>query len=146
MTTETSQPATKTRPRAKKKEDTAQTPLTLAEGVEVEAPAAKQDVTMIDGIEIEVVAVPARGGAPKPEEYPFSKLPLSIRNENGTLEGPSFFIPDSENPDKHLAAARKWVRKAAGQAEFLFHGRADVKNNVEGRRIWKTSNARFTEA
>lgn len=116
--------------------------MSLTENTEVLVPAGEAP-TIIDGVEIEFATIPARGGQPKPETYPFSKLPVSVKNAEGALEGPSFFIPEEENPEKHLAAARKWVRKVGGQAEFLFHARVEKKNAISGKRIWKTQNPAF---
>jgi hypothetical protein len=61
-----------------------------------------------NGIKIEIVAVPGRGGRPQQSEaFPFAQLELTTKGEGGELVGPSFLIPDSENPDNVLAAARK---------------------------------------
>jgi len=102
---------------------------------------------VIDGIEIEFSAIPARGGKTKPEKFPFSKLPTSDKGASGAIEGPSFFIPESEQPEKHITQARKALPKVAGEPEFLFHARSATKtvDGVEqtGKRIWKTINPAF---
>ncbi len=106
-----------------------------------QAPAVQKQ--MLEGVEIEYLPIPARGGKQKDEEYPFSKIGLSKRDESGGIAGPSFFIPEDDNPEKHLAQARKVVGKVKGEAEFLFHARTTVKDNVPGRRVWKTVNPKF---
>lgn len=60
-----------------------------------------------NGIKIEVMAVPGRGGRPQQSEaFPFAQLEVSQKTDAG-LVGPSFLIPENENPDNVLAAARK---------------------------------------
>lgn len=106
------------------------------------------EVEVIDGVEIEYAAIPARGGKTKPEKYPFSKLAVSQKSAAGVIEGPSFFIPDSDTPEKHLTQARKQVRRNDGEPEFLFNARAATKVidgvEVAGKRIWKTANPKFS--
>jgi hypothetical protein len=61
-----------------------------------------------NGIKIEVVAVPGRGGRPQQSEaFPFAQLELTTKGAGGELVGPSFLIPEDQNPDNVLAAARK---------------------------------------
>jgi hypothetical protein len=61
----------------------------------------------INGVKIEVMAVPGRGGRPQQSEaFPFAALDVSEKTGD-SIVGPSFLIPDSENPDNVLAAARK---------------------------------------
>ena len=98
---------------------------------------------MLGGIEIEYAPIPSRGGQTKPETYPFSKLPLSTQVD-GVVEGPSFFIPESDNPEKHLTNARKVIQKKKGQAEFLIMARTTKKDGVEGRRVWKVKNPKYS--
>lgn len=111
---------------------------TSKQGAESAAPSGSQ-VQMIDGVEIEVVAIPSRGGNSKPEKYPFSKLSESVPKGNG-FEGPSFFIPEDDNPEKHLAHSRKMVEKNDGIPVYLYHARMWEKDGVTGKRIWKTKN------
>lgn len=86
----------------------------------------------VDGFEFDVLPIPARGGTPKPEAYPFSKLPLS-KLVNGELVGPSLFIPDDANPSKHFTHARK-----VAPAGTLYHTRSGEKDGKKGIRVWKT--------
>lgn len=61
-----------------------------------------------NGVKIEVVAIPGRGGRPQQSEaFPFAALELSTKGEGGEMIGPSFLIPEDQNPDNVLAAARK---------------------------------------
>lgn len=62
----------------------------------------------IGSVKIEIMTIPGRGGRPmQAERFPFADLPLAVRKEDGSMEGPSFIIPKAENPDNVLAAARK---------------------------------------
>lgn len=105
------------------------------------------EFSTIDGIEIEIAAIPTRGGKVKPEKYPFSKLPRSEKGASGAIEGPSFFISDEDQPEKHLTQARKQLHRSDGDSEFLFHARAAVKEidgiEVAGKRVWKTVNPNY---
>lgn len=72
----------------------------------------------------------------QPEEYPFGDLPPA-KKVNGEIEGPSFFIPDSDKAKDKLAAGRKrhkpttfWTRREMAQV----NGRGP---KVMGIRIWK---------
>lgn len=91
-----------------------------------------KQVMKVDGFEFDVLPIPARGGTPKPETYPFSKLPPS-KLVDGEIVGPSLFIPESENPQKHYTQARKVAPEGT-----LYHVRAGEKEGVKGTRIWKT--------
>jgi hypothetical protein len=56
---------------------------------------------------VEVRSIPNRGGRRRqPERYPFSSINVA-RKVNGGLEGESFFIPDCDLPQRHIAVARK---------------------------------------
>jgi hypothetical protein len=58
-------------------------------------------------IAVEVRSIPNRGGRRrKQERYPFSLIKVA-RKVNGGLEGESFFIPDCDFPERHIAVARK---------------------------------------
>lgn len=91
---------------------------------------------------IEEVAMTNRGGRKQgPEPYPFGDLtPSRIdRGAGGAILGPSFFIPDSENPKKIIAAGRK-RHKGAGKI-FLtrqMEGPSidDPNIKVSGTRVW----------
>jgi hypothetical protein len=56
---------------------------------------------------IEEVAMTNRGGRKQgPEPFPFGDLTPS-RMDGGAILGPSFFVPESENPKRIIAAGRK---------------------------------------
>jgi hypothetical protein len=60
-----------------------------------------------NGVKIEVMAVPGRGGRPQQSEaFPFAALEVAEKTGD-TIVGPSFLIPEDQNPDNVLAAARK---------------------------------------
>lgn len=81
-----------------------------------------------------------------PEEYPFSLLEPAKKLGNGDIEGESFFIPDRDKPQTHLARSRKqlkdqgykfWTRK-----DFLKNADGSPKldddgNTITGMRIWR---------
>lgn len=87
---------------------------------------------------IQNTKVPGRGGRPQgAEDYPFSQL-TPAKKVAGDIEGPSFFIPNEDNPDSHLATARKrykptkfWSRATI---EKVNPGDTEVTG---GLRIWK---------
>lgn len=57
---------------------------------------------------IEEAAMTSRGGRPPgPEPYPFGDLTPSRVEKGGVITGPSFFVPNSENPKKVIASGRK---------------------------------------
>lgn len=59
-------------------------------------------------VPVEIRAVPSRGGRPKSvERYPFATLLAIEIDARGDMSGPSFLIPEADNPDNRLAAARK---------------------------------------
>lgn len=61
----------------------------------------------VGGIKIEVMPVPGRGGRPQQSEaFPFAALEVSEKTGD-SIVGPSFLIPEDQNPDNVLAAARK---------------------------------------
>lgn len=75
-----------------------------------------------------------------PEEYPFSMLEPAQKLGNGKIVGDSFFIPDSDKPQTHLARSRKqlaekgykfWTRKDAIEDE---NGKT-----IPGLRIWRAN-------
>lgn len=81
--------------------------------------------------------ISGRGGRPAGiEEYPFGELTPARKEADGSIVGPSFFIPLDDRAIGRLAAARKrhkclfWSRKVFEQ----------VNGNgpkVEGLRIWR---------
>lgn len=59
-------------------------------------------------VPVEIRAVPSRGGRPKSvERYPFATLHAIEVDARGEMSGPSFLIPEADNPENRLAAARK---------------------------------------
>lgn len=113
-----------------------------------ESPATKvsdSDTTLRGGtkqVKIEMMPVMARGGfnVGKEETYPFSKLAFSEKTADG-LVGPSFFVPNTENPAKHIATARKRVR--GEEVQFITRRATEIVEGEEdagpqlGQRIWK---------
>lgn len=89
---------------------------------------------------IETMAVPPKPYArpAKPEEYPFGELAPATKDKTGEIVGPSFFIPEGDKPEKHLANARKrhkclfWSRRATEKP----NGKGAP---VPGVRIWRGS-------
>jgi hypothetical protein len=81
------------------------------------------------GVKIEVMAVPGRGGRPQQSEaFPFAALEIAEKTNDG-LVGPSFLIPDDQNPDNVLAAARKRHK-----------GKTFTARKMEGGvRIWRVT-------
>jgi hypothetical protein len=89
-------------------------------------------------VSIEEVAMTTRGGRRQgPEPYPFGELPAS-RIQDGTIIGPSFFVPESDNPKKIIAAGRK--RHKGSKKIFLTRQMESVveenKPPVPGVRVW----------
>lgn len=87
---------------------------------------------------IEEVAMGSRGGRKQGvETYPFGDLEPS-RIVEGSIVGPSFFIPESESPKTLIAAARK-RHKPAGKI-FLtrqMNGKpVGSEQEVPGTRVW----------
>lgn len=86
---------------------------------------------------IEEVPMPSRIGRPRQEEeYPFLALKPSVM-QGKAIMGPSFFIPNSDNAERHVTAARKrhkgitfWTRKVMGQ----INGQGP---EVPGIRVWR---------
>ena len=85
--------------------------------------------------------IAGRGGRPRgEEEYPFSKLKPAKKNGDGSIVGPSFFIPDSDKAKGKLAVARK--RERADGLPSLYWSRKvrEAVNGegpeVPGLRIW----------
>jgi len=81
-----------------------------------------------------------------PEEYPFSMLEPAQKLSNGDIEGDSFFIPDSDKPQTHLARSRKQLSSQGAK----FWTRKDIVQNADGEmvsglRIWR-ANAAIDEA
>lgn len=94
---------------------------------------------------IQTMALSGRGGRPaKEEDYPFSKLTPSVM-VGSTIQGPSFFIPDSDSAGGKLANARKrhgvlfWSRKTVEQID----GKGPA---VPGLRIWRGTPELETQA
>jgi hypothetical protein len=53
-------------------------------------------------------SLPGRGGRPRREErYPFSSLEPVLTREDGSSEGPSFLIPEGDNPNSKLSIGRR---------------------------------------
>lgn len=81
------------------------------------------------------VKLPGRGGRPQgEEEYPFGDLPFA-KKVGGEIVGLSFFIPDADGPDSHLATARKRHKP------IKFWSRATMEKHdgamTKGLRVWK---------
>ena len=81
--------------------------------------------------------ISGRGGRPAGiEEYPFGDLTPARKEADGSIVGPSFFIPLDDRAVGRLAAARKrhkclfWSRKVFEQV----NGKGP---KVEGLRIWR---------
>lgn len=117
------------------------------QGATAMTPAAAAPAVVMGGtkkVVIETMAVPAKPYArpAKPEEYPFGELAPAVKDKTGEIVGPSFFIPEDDKPEKHLANARKrhkclfWSRRATEKP----NGKGTP---VPGLRIWRgTENAR----
>lgn len=86
---------------------------------------------------IEEMLMTGRGGRrPSPEEYPFGELSPS-RSENGSIVGPSFFIPERDDPKRLIAAGRK-RHKHLGKV-FLtrqMNGTGPAGETISGVRVW----------
>lgn len=102
---------------------------------------AKPLVAGSAGVKIEVRAVPDKGYSQRrlmPEEFPFSQLEHSTKNGN-EIVGPSFFIPEDDDPAKHLARSRKQLSKQG----MKFWTRKDTEEidgkEVEGLRVWRAT-------
>lgn len=82
------------------------------------------------GVKIEIMAIPGRGGRPQQSEaFPFAALEVAKKEGNGPPVGPSFLIPEDQNPDNVLAAARKRHK-----------GKTFTARKMEGGvRIWRMS-------
>lgn len=90
-------------------------------------------------VPITVAALPDKGYTKRelaPEEYPFSKLTPAVK-QGDEIVGPSFFIPETDNPDRLIATARKrhkkegisfWTRKASEKVG---------SRKVQGKRVWR---------
>lgn len=94
---------------------------------------------------IEVVEAQTRGAPPpETEEYPFGLLsPAEITKDDAgeKIVGPSFFIPEADNPKIKVATARKRhkgvtfiTRKAVLMKD---DAGKDLDHPIEGRRVWK---------
>lgn len=121
------------------------------------AVAGGQIVTEADGtmrggtknVKITIRKVLSRGGlnTQRAEEYPFTDLPLSVKGTDGEPEGPSFFIPKSDNPDQKVATARKRFRGkdvafVTRKANEVVEGQED-KGVQPGLLIWKAKKGEF---
>lgn len=79
-------------------------------------------------VQIQVREVPGRRGRPATiEKYPFGTLDPIQELPDGRIEGPCFFIPDSDEPEKRLATARKRHK----QKGFL------ARNEGGGMWVWR---------
>ena len=89
--------------------------------------AAASDEPALSAI-VQTRPVPRRGGRPAGvERYPFGALtPVSI-NEAGEMIGPCFLIPESDDPARHIAAARK---RHAGKT-FI------TRSELGGTMVWR---------
>lgn len=85
----------------------------LSEGVDPHIAAGATDARSTTQetpcpVPVEIRPVPSRGGRPKSvERYPFATLHAIEIDARGDMSGPSFLIPEADNPDNRLAAARK---------------------------------------
>lgn len=84
-----------------------------------------------------------RGGRPAGvEDYPFGELTPARKEKDGTIVGPSFFIPMEDRAQGKLAAARKRHRDADGRPAIFLSRKTKERLNgdgplVEGLRIWR---------
>jgi hypothetical protein len=90
-------------------------------------------------VAIEEVAMSNRGGRKQgPEQFPFGDLTPS-RIEAGTIVGPSFFVANTENPKKVIAAGRK-RHKPEGKVFLTRQMEGPSPTNkdeqVSGVRVW----------
>jgi hypothetical protein len=77
---------------------------------------------------IEDAVVPPRGGRRRGhEKYPFASLTPVVEDENGELSGSCIFIPDCDEPRKHIAKARKRYRDRV----FI------TRTTSSGKMIWR---------
>ncbi|MEQ6333268.1 hypothetical protein [Sphingobium sp. MK2] len=91
---------------------------------------------------IKIRTAPGRGGRPFDEErWPFSQLETASKDADGNITGMSIFIPESENPNAAIAAARKRHR---GPRYIKFMTRKGMDHYpdekgplVKGVHIWK---------
>ena len=87
---------------------------------------------------IEEYSIPNRGATQLAEEtWPFGELKPSVRDETtGEFRGPSFFIPESENPEAQLASARK-RHKGVSFISRKMTAKVGEEENVKGVRVWR---------
>lgn len=112
------------------KQQAAAAPAAGSQGATGAAPAEKKKVT------IEEFAIPPRGGRLLAEEtWPFGDLTPATKNGDD-IKGPSFFIPEAENPDAALASARK-RHKGVSFISRKMTGPNDAGETVEGVRVWR---------
>ena len=102
--------------------------------VELEPPMSGLDLppprTAVEPVPVETRTMPVRGGRHQaPEYYPFGALePVSL-DAKGQRVGPCFFIPDEDDPQRLLTAARKRHRPK------VFLTRTDRQKG--GRWVWR---------
>lgn len=92
-------------------------PTSVAHGHVEPEPAERTPATPPPGMHagprvlIENAVVPRRGGRRQGrEKYPFGSLTPVAEDEHGELSGSCIFIPDVDEPRKHIANARKRYR------------------------------------
>jgi hypothetical protein len=74
-------------------------------------PATPSESPVAPRVLIESAVVPPARGRPRREEtYPFDRLTPVSADGNGELSGNCIFIPDADEPRKHIANARKRYR------------------------------------
>lgn len=87
--------------------------------------------------------ITGRGGRPAGiEDYPFGELTPARKQSDGSIVGPSFFIPESDRAAGKLAAARKRHREADGRPALFWSRKTRERINgqgpeVPGLRIWR---------
>ncbi len=87
--------------------------------------------------------ITGRGGRPAGiEDYPFGELKPARKMSDGSIVGPSFFIPDEDRASGKLAAARKRHRDADGTPALFWSRKVFEQVNgtgpkVAGLRIWR---------
>jgi hypothetical protein len=91
----------------------------------------------IKKVAITVVPLSGRGGRNvAPELFPFGELTPSVRRGKEII-GPSFFIPEGENPDSLIASARKRHKKFNFLTRKLTEQVDGEGPEVKGVRIWR---------
>lgn len=102
-----------------------------SQGATGDTPAEKKRVVITE------VAIPPRGGRLLAEEtWPFGELTPAVKNGE-ELKGPSFFIPEAENPDAALASARKRHKGVSFISRKTSEPLEENGEKVEGVRVWR---------